>query len=413
MKLNAKLVQGIVESSIEILGKNVNIMDESGIIIASGDHLRINTFHEGAAEVIKTKKIKEIYPEQNNDFRGARPGINLPIEFEGTIVGVVGITGNPEEVRNYGRLVKNMVELMLRDSIIQQQLQVETQAKERFMQNLLQGNIDQDGDLFFARAKLFGYDLKFPCCVIVMDMISIDGEDVSSWLRLNIKRQFELERLKSNILTMLKQFQNPWAMMTFVEQNRLVAIHPLLQGDDNEEKTRIWGHQALSNIHDTFLKRFKIRLNVGTGEVAHQLGDISRSFKSACLTLKICERISPQHKNNPQIHHWDEAYLGHLLEKTPAEVRKHFYSKINPAFFSNDELISTMKVFFDSHLNVSKAAKKLFIHRNTLTYRLNRIKNITGLDPQCFHEAVNLYLAVMLYKYHDEGNKGTFPDSKL
>ena len=80
MKITHELAQNIVDKTMKILGKNINIMNEKGIIIGSGNKGRLNQFHEGAARVIKEKRKLEIYSKDIDSLAGAKPGINLPIE---------------------------------------------------------------------------------------------------------------------------------------------------------------------------------------------------------------------------------------------------------------------------------------------------------------------------------------------
>ena len=65
--------------------------------MASGDESRVNTFHQGAAQAVKDRKVLEVWADNVRDMEGVRPGINVPIEFEGKVVGVVGITGEPSK----------------------------------------------------------------------------------------------------------------------------------------------------------------------------------------------------------------------------------------------------------------------------------------------------------------------------
>ena len=106
-----------MDRTIDILGKNINIMNCNSIIIASSDKNRINTYHEGADLVIKKGRTVEISVEESERLKGTKPGVNIPLEFEHQLIGVLGITGPPNQVRNYGLLVKSLVELMYKEAI--------------------------------------------------------------------------------------------------------------------------------------------------------------------------------------------------------------------------------------------------------------------------------------------------------
>ena len=86
------IAQKIVDATMSIIeNKNVNIMNNEGIIIASGEKHRINTYHKGAHDVITSSKTIEIYPEELDRFPGARQGINMPIKIGEKTAGVVGV----------------------------------------------------------------------------------------------------------------------------------------------------------------------------------------------------------------------------------------------------------------------------------------------------------------------------------
>lgn len=96
----------IVQRAMKIIPYSVNVMDEHGVIIASGEPSRLRQRHEGAILALKENRIVEIDSATANQLKGVRSGINLPISFHEQLIGVVGITGEPEEVRAYAELVK-------------------------------------------------------------------------------------------------------------------------------------------------------------------------------------------------------------------------------------------------------------------------------------------------------------------
>ena len=125
MRLTHKCAQNIVDRTMKVLKYNINIMDHMGVIVGSGDKKRLDTFHQGAAEVIQAGKAMEITVEQARGLEGARPGVNLPVYLNEKIVGAVGITGDPDEVRPFGELLKISVENMLQQVFLTEQLRME------------------------------------------------------------------------------------------------------------------------------------------------------------------------------------------------------------------------------------------------------------------------------------------------
>ena len=392
MKLSSDLAQNIVNSSMEIIEKNINIVDENGIILASGDSSRINTFHEPSVEVIKTGKTIEIDKDQSSKIDGVLPGISLPITFGGKIIGVVGITGDPEEVRVYAKLLKNIVELMLQDSFLKQQLQVETGARDRFIHDLLKGRYGQDMDLFRFRARTLGFDIEVPRVAMVIDILKIGGVSLQEWVRSKAGRELKLESMTSNVQRKLRRIQEETSMITRVGRERFAILY-VVPNDlkDGQLKERL--DSVARKLSDMLDKLFKMTVSIGIGNKANNLEEYSKSYREACLVLKITNKIV----ETPGIYYWDDIGINIILEYLPTNISELIAKTIRVL---DDNLKETVKMFFDCNLSVNRAANKLFVHRNTLTYRLDRVKSLTGLDPRNFYDAMYLYLAIMLEKYN-------------
>ena len=202
MRITHKLAQNIVDKTMNILGKNINIMDENGVIIGSGDKSRLNQFHEGAAQVIKEGKKLEIYSKDINHLVGAKPGINLPIEYNNKIIGVVGITGEPNEVTPFGEVIKMTVEMMLQQEFLLKELQLEQQARENFIQDMISGRIGNDSDLFITRGQIVGYDILIPRVALVMDIYQFGKTAQKSFQTFRGLKEGEiyLQRLKNDVV---------------------------------------------------------------------------------------------------------------------------------------------------------------------------------------------------------------------
>ncbi|MGD0622424.1 MAG: sugar diacid recognition domain-containing protein [Thermacetogeniaceae bacterium] len=402
MKLTAELARNIVISSMEVLGKNINIMDESGIILASGNRARINTFHQGAAKVIATGEMLEI--SKDEEFEGSAPGINLPIEFNKQIIGVVGITGDPDEVRIFGKLVKNSVELMLKESFVLQQLQAETKARERLLHELLQGNLAYDED-FIEKARLVGCEILFPLVVIAIDIQAIGNMPLKKWLGQTPRRELDLENIVSNIIEHLNNTKTSQSIITSIGTKRIVILQFIATKFKNDDKSAA---EIASTFALKYLEQLKtvynVKVSIGIGGVAHDIQETRGTYKEACLVLKIADKLSYE----GDIHCWHDIGLGLLLETTSREVAEYFEKSVNLPELLDSKLVNTLRVFLDCNLCVNETAKKLYVHRNTLTYRLNQIKKITGLDPRNFYGAMHLYLSLMLDRYHsDRSHPGT------
>ena len=111
--LDTRLAQEIVTRTMKIIPFNVNVMDARGTIIGSGERSRIGELHAGAQLAIAQKRTVEVDTGAMRAMAGARPGVNLLLTVRGEICGVVGLTGDPEAVRQFGELVRMTAEMIL------------------------------------------------------------------------------------------------------------------------------------------------------------------------------------------------------------------------------------------------------------------------------------------------------------
>jgi two-component system sensor histidine kinase NreB len=131
-KLDAKFAQSLVDIVAAELNKNVNILDERGVIIASFSRDRIGQVHESGARMLKTGAIKEFYvsKEEARYLSGIRQGFNMPIMFEKRCIGVIGVTGEQEMAEPYARLAARFVEANVQSNAQQEKLVRALQEKE-------------------------------------------------------------------------------------------------------------------------------------------------------------------------------------------------------------------------------------------------------------------------------------------
>ena len=128
--LDTKMAQDIVARTMRIIDTNINVMDARGRIIGSGDRERIGELHEGALLVLSQGRVVDIDDAVARHLHGVRQGINLPLRLEGEIVGVIGLTGEPESLRKYGELVCMTAEMMLEQSRLMHLLAQDSRLRE-------------------------------------------------------------------------------------------------------------------------------------------------------------------------------------------------------------------------------------------------------------------------------------------
>ena len=153
-----------------------------------------------------------------------------------------------------------------------------------------------------------------------------------------------------------------------------------------------------TNISDTLSAEFYTKVNIGISTVVDNLKDLARAYKEAQVALDV-GKVFETEKN---IVSYENLGIGRLIYQLPTTLCEMFLQEVfkKGSLESLDrETLMTIQCFFENNLNVSETSRKLFVHRNTLVYRLEKIRKITGLDLREFEHAITFKVALMVKKY--------------
>ena len=178
-----------------------------------------------------------------------------------------------------------------------------------------------------------------------------------------------------------------------VDEKNVVVIKEI-QGDNAQKEIDV----AIAGLHKLLAKENAKNIRISYGTVVNEIKDVSRSYKEAKMALDV-GRIFFEDRN---VVAYSELGIGRLIYQLPIPLCKMFikeiFDNVNPEEF-DEETITTIKKFFENSLNVSETSRQLFIHRNTLVYRLDKIQKTTGLDLRVFEDAITFRIALMVVKY--------------
>ena len=153
-----------------------------------------------------------------------------------------------------------------------------------------------------------------------------------------------------------------------------------------------------SSISDTLSSEFYTHCVVGIGTTVTGIKDLARSFKEAQSALEVAKVFD----TDRTIVSYDNLGIARLIYQLPTTLCEMFLKEVfkRGSIESLDqETLFTIQRFFENNLNVSETSRKLFVHRNTLVYRLEKIKKLTGLDLREFEDAIVFKVALMVKKY--------------
>ena len=114
--LGQALAQQIANEITDVIGHNVLITDESGIVLGSGDESRVGQFHEASVEVVRSRRTMAHSSEDVRDLIGTLPGVTVPLVIDDEVVGTIGLSGSPDEVVQFGLVVKRQTEILMQEA---------------------------------------------------------------------------------------------------------------------------------------------------------------------------------------------------------------------------------------------------------------------------------------------------------
>ncbi|MGH8416462.1 MAG: sugar diacid recognition domain-containing protein [Pseudomonas sp.] len=355
--LDHALAQDIVDRAMAILPCNVNVMDYLGIIIGSGEAERLYTRHEGAQLVLANSRVVEIDSHTAKQLNGVRPGVNLPLMLDRKLVGVLGITGEPDQVRVYAELVKMTAEMLMEHRRQQADQQWRHQRSEDLLSRLLLG--DSVGHLL-DEAEQLGLQPQLPRQAVLIELPVDAGYagHVAAWLN--------------------GRYANSWC----------VSCEPSLV---------YWCRAAGKDRDDALLlEQFDEQgwpvSRMATVEPSSDLASLRDACAAARDLLEYARHIQPQHRLLRLANH----RLAVLFWRSRHDWLAEGVAEPIVRLQGNGQLLETLRAWFDYSGESQACADALGIHRNSLRYRLEKIAEVSGCDPYRTDDLLRLYLGLQM-----------------
>ncbi len=353
-QITKNTAQQIVDTVKEVCGYDINFIRPDGIIIASTDPGRVGDFHEIGAKAARTGQTLEVSGKEH--FPGSRSGVNMPFSWRGETVAVIGITGEPEHVRKYARLARQITHLVLRE----QELDTADRNREAetgYVIRSLTGGSDIPEAFLCSWLKAHHLPSAALYRTVVIRLSSSyspaspgeTGQKILSYLRLDGSDA-----------------------CTFLYPNRYIQIIP----------DSVWNKQTPA-ARDLAASCAGL-LSVGVGS-CETLRRQNISYGNALLAL------SSGRGNFTEYDALDiEILTGSLSEKDAQNYMDKTISRLS------EKEKEILRAYFARDLSLKETSEALFIHKNTLQYHLDKIHTLTGYNPRRFRDAVILYVGLKM-----------------
>ncbi|WEG13214.1 sugar diacid recognition domain-containing protein [Pullulanibacillus sp. KACC 23026] len=367
MEITYELAQPIIEKINLTLNYHLNIMNQEGIIVASSDPARIQSIHSGALEVVQSNREKII----DRMEKGAKPGVNLPIHMHGNCIGVVGITGDPKAVLPIAKIVKLTTETLINQKYLIDKLRYESESIKEWLLDLTKRSNLEVNELA-NRASLLGIDVQKSCAILLIRVFGLDHPQTQ------LNKKFEMIDNVSRFLSM-----NTSAHFLSHLGNGLFALGLPTAKAYSKKASMSSGTFIENQLH-----KKKLQCAIGIGGAYETIPGYRKSYEEA----EQCLRLIELKKSDQNVMHIEDWGILRLLDKVPEAAKTSFIEHyLRDKLPLAEELMQTLQLFLELDQDIESTAKALHIHRNTLVYRLEKIKTLWHLDPRTFSDALILH----------------------
>ena len=361
--MSGKAFCSILGKYKDIIGREIGVIDENGNIVACTDSAKTGKAKEHICHEMKSRKTKDEYQKDGYTYKYVEREADPGAEY------ILFMSGEDAEA-------SKMVSLLSVSFGSFENLHDEQFNRLSFMKNVILDNV-LPGDIF-VRAKELNFQenasrivylVKFPAYASKRDINPID-----------IMQSIFPDKAKDFVIGL---------------DEKDIALIREPKNDKTEETEKV-----AKEIVSTVSSEFFTKAVVGIGGPAAEIKDLSRSFKEAQIALEVGKVF----ENEKEVINYKNLGIGRIIYQLPTTLCEVFLEEVfkSGALESLDrdrESLMTIQNFFENNLNVSETSRKLFVHRNTLVYRLEKIKKLTGLDLREFEHAIVFKVALMVKKY--------------
>ncbi|MBO6053534.1 MAG: helix-turn-helix domain-containing protein [Clostridia bacterium] len=353
--MSNRLFQGIIHQMRDAVDRVIGVIDDNGVIIACSELVKIGEMRQGVRDELA----------YTSDAVTSGGYTYKPIGTGSKWEYIVFIEGEDK----YAEKIATILAVSLANI---KNLYDEKYDKNSFIKNIILDNI-LPSDIYIKSKEL-----------------RFNAEE--SRVVFLIKFHSKSDVLSFDMVQNIFPDKNKDYVIATGEQD-IVLVKEVKPGTDIKEIEKI-----AKSIADTLNSEFYVKVSIGIGTVVDNIKDLARSYKEAQVAFEV-GKVFDTEKN---IISYENLGIGRLIYQLPTTLCEMFLQEVfkNGSLDSLDrETLMTIQCFFENNLNVSETSRKLFVHRNTLVYRLEKIRKLTGLDLREFDHAITFKVALMVKRY--------------
>lgn len=358
----SRMFQSVISQMAENLHTSFGVFDDEGTILACSDLKRQSSFHPAVNTVDWDSEELQVIDGETVLVAGRKKQGEFCIFIEGT----------DEATANYARLIRVSLLNIYR-------YYDEKYDKTEFVKSIILSNI-MPGDVYVRAREL--HLLENTSRVVFL----VSTRDRTEYALVEVLQNLFPDRNNHFVVSV---------------DSRSVAVVKDVRSNVSDRELE----QTAQTIVHTVSGEMMLNVVVGIGNVVDNIQDLAVSFKDARMAIDVGKVFEPE----KTVINYNNLGIGRLVYQLPTTLCQMFLSEIFKKKTIDNlspDIMYTIQEFFKNDLNVSKTAESLYVHRNTLVYRLEKVKRLTGLDLRVFEHAVVFKVALMVKKYLDANPMG-------
>jgi carbohydrate diacid regulator len=396
MELNELTAENIVNKLSALLKRKVSVADENGAVLASTDLSETDKNYEQLRKVVESKS--EVETSGPATKISLPQGLIVPISHGEQVIGTLFIEDKPEEYQYYRAIVSTMVELLINQNVMIDSFPYKDKIKDNFVFGLLHRQLSVEDNKVREEAELFDINLNRDKVVMIIMVEGFwDGLFGQNITATEEQKQTALSDYKKRIYQAAGQFfgrLSGCSVSYFGLDTFVVLLDELYSLDGRAMIDQI--RTKSTELHKLLEKQFEEsahkRLLTGVGSFYRGKDGAILAYEEAKRAINLGLSIGDVR----DLYHIDDLGMVATLAGGNKKWQDNFVRRLLVKLSQEDYLLQTVESFFDKNMSLTQTSKQLGIHRNTLLYRLDKIKKVTGLDPRKFNEAMELKVALIL-----------------
>jgi len=401
MKISSSFAQKIIDKLMKNSEYSISITDESGMVIASSSLKKNNTYNGAAIAAVKNKEAIEINKELAQKSGLMDPCVILPLFLGSKVIGTVIIEGEASNIKKVAGIIKSSIETMVEYNLMREENRKKIREEEILINDIITRKPLDDTNIIISYCKKLGFDLGLSRAIILIELERKENKYFN--INLDLGYDASIENLKDELVKEIKsnRYLTSQDIVGFYGNNQIVVVKGFITVADIN-KMYLALEKVCRDILNDLSNNKIFTFYVASGNFYSNFADLSKSYKEAQDTIKIGKSI----KNSPGVYLIDDSLLESVGYYLPSRINEKIIIPLINKLKKDDgtidvELLYTVEGFIDSCMSFSRASQKLFLHRNTIAFRLDKFKKITGLNPiSSFKDAFIIKMAAIYTKFN-------------